>query len=370
MALTIRTNVASLQASAAASSVNRDLETSIARLSTGKRINSAADDAAGVAIASRLSSEIRGTDQAIRNALDGQALIDTAEGGHKEIEEILQRMREISIQAANDTNSVDDRANLQTEMTALRTEIDRIAGVTTWASNSVMSGTGSANTTKTFSLQVGAATDAKNQIAVSIGAMDSTTLTVGETFSMAAVTNGTATTKNAGGASNFVVGTATAGSIVIEGVTFSNTGLADKDAVAADLSTQINGSAAMKARGISAAVDGTTAAKVNLTFAQGSAVHVDDQAHAKVAIGLIDAAIKTVNTQRSELGAVSNRLSHTVSNMTNVSTNLSAARGGIEDADFALETTNLAKNQILQQASTAMLAQANASKQNVLSLLQ
>jgi flagellin len=127
----------------------------------------------------------------------------------------------------------------------------------------------------------------------------------------------------------------------------------------------------MKARGITAGSTGATSfATLTVTFAQGSAVHVDDQAHAKVAIGLIDAAIKTVNTQRSELGAVSNRLSHTVSNMTNISTNLSAARGGIEDADFALETTNLAKNQILQQASTAMLAQANASKQNVLSLLQ
>jgi len=109
---------------------------------------------------------------------------------------------------------------------------------------------------------------------------------------------------------------------------------------------------------------------MTLAFTQGSAVHVDDQDHAKVAIGLIDDAIKAVNTQRSSLGAISNRLSHTVSNMTNISTNLSAARGGIEDADFALETTELAKNQILQQASTAMLAQANASKQNVLSLLQ
>ena len=140
MALTIGTNVASLQASAAASSVNRDLETSMARLSTGKRINSAADDAAGVAIASRLSSEIRGTDQAIRNALDGQALIDTAEGGHKEIEAILQRMREVSVQAANDTNSSQDRGNLQAEIDALSSEIDRIAGVTTWAGNSVMDG--------------------------------------------------------------------------------------------------------------------------------------------------------------------------------------------------------------------------------------
>jgi flagellin len=179
MALTIGTNVASLQASAAASSVNRDLETSMARLSTGKRINSAADDAAGVAIASRLSSEIRGTDQAIRNALDGQALIDTAEGGHKEIEAILQRMREVSVQAANDTNNAQDRGNLQAEMDALSTEIDRIAGVTTWAGNSVMDG--GSGSSKTFSLQVGAATGTKNQIEVAINAMDASTLSVGVT---------------------------------------------------------------------------------------------------------------------------------------------------------------------------------------------
>jgi flagellin len=369
MALTIGTNVASLQASAAASSVNRDLETSMARLSTGKRINSAADDAAGVAIASRLSSEIRGTDQAIRNALDGQALIDTAEGGHKEIEEILQRMREVAIQSANDTNSAQDRGNLQAEMDALTSEINRIAGVTTWAGNSVMDG-GSGGTTKTFSLQVGAATGTKNQIAVAIGAMDAATLTVGKTSSMSDVTNGTITTKDGSAANNFVVGTGTAGSIVIDSITFSNTGKADKNAVAADLVAQINASDAMQSRGISAAVDGTEAAQVNMTFAQGSDVFVDTAANARAGITAIDAAMLKVSTQRSELGAISNRLTHTVSNMTNVSTNLSAARGGIEDADFALETTNLAKNQILQQASTAMLAQANASKQNVLSLLQ
>ena len=369
MALTIGTNVASLQASAAASSVNRDLETSMARLSTGKRINSAADDAAGVAIASRLSSEIRGTDQAIRNALDGQALIDTAEGGHKEIEAILQRMREVAIQSANDTNSAQDRGNLQAEVDALAAEIDRIAGVTTWAGNSVMAGDGTASSSKTFSLQVGAATGTKNQIAVAIGSMDATTLAVGKTSSMADVTNGTATTKNAGGANNFVVGNATA-TIVIDGITLSSDTSGGTNTVAAtatDFAAQINASDAMQSRGISATV---ATATVTLAFAAGSDVFLDTAANARTAITAIDAAIKTVNTQRSELGAVSNRLSHTVSNMTNISTNLSAARGGIEDADFALETTELAKNQILQQASTAMLAQANASKQNVLSLLQ
>ena len=391
MALTIGTNVASLQASAAASSVNRDLETSMARLSTGKRINSAADDAAGVAIASRLSSEIRGTDQAIRNALDGQALIDTAEGGHKEIEAILQRMREVSVQAANDTNNAQDRGNLQAEMDALISEIDRIAGVTTWAGNSVMSGTGSANSTKTFSLQVGAATGNKNQIDVAIGAMDTKTLGVNGADSARVigdiVASSGAPVNGAGAVGVFtsaVSGTVTA---AVATMTFednfssgtteytfsSDTAYATTTATAAEatvigaeIAAKINSDATMIGLGI-----GATASDVGVvTLNFKSFESLDTSAQARDAITNIDAAIKTVNTQRSELGAVSNRLSHTVSNMTNISTNLSAARGGIEDADFALETTNLAKNQILQQASTAMLAQANASKQNVLSLLQ
>ena len=281
MALAIATNNAALNAAASASSVNRDMETSMARLSSGKRINSASDDAAGVAISSRLSAEIRGTDQAIRNSLDGQALIDTAEGAHKEIENILQRMREVTIQAANDTNNDQDRANLQAEINAMTTEIDRIAGTTTWAGESLMADD---SATTDFSFQVGAATGTQNQITVSIAGMTATGLSLG-----------------------------------------------------------------------------TSAAP---------AVDVTDAAKANTGTGLIDTANKDVNIQRSKLGAVSNRLNHTVNNLTNISSNLSAAKGGIEDADFALETTNLAKNQILQQASTAMLAQANASKQNVLSLLQ
>ena len=367
MALTIGTNVASLQASAAASSVNRDLETSMTRLSTGKRINSASDDAAGVAIASRLSSEIRGTDQAIRNALDGQALIDTAEGGHKEIEAILQRMREVSVQAANDTNGAQDRGNLEAEITALISEIDRIAGVTTWAGNSVMDGGGS--TSKTFSLQVGAATGTKNQIDVAIGAMDATTLGVKDTsIGVAAGSAMTHTaTKLTSSANVITYVSGNDATLTLAGVTDAGAA-ADQTitaiASAADLATKINADNELRNAGVQATVSGN---EVTLTQ---SADNLHSGGAARSAITRIDAAIKTVNTQRSELGAVSNRLSHTVSNMTNVSTNLSAARGGIEDADFAVETTNLAKNQILQQASTAMLAQANASKQNVLSLLQ
>ena len=282
MALSIGTNDSAMRASQAASIAARGMEASMERLSTGKRINSASDDAAGVAISSRLSAEVRGTNQSVRNALDGQALVATAEGAHKEVENILQRMRELAVQAANGTNNADDINNLEAEFTALSTEITRIGETTTWAGKAL---TGTDATA--FSLQVGSGTATQNQITVTINSIKS-----------ADIGNGT-----------------------------------DKlsDVVTAGL---------------------------------------DDLTETMAAIVVIDDAIKEVNTQRSELGAISNRLNHTVNNLTNISTNLSSAQGRIQDADFALETTELAKNQILQQASTAMLAQANASKQNVLGLLQ
>ena len=269
-------------AAAAATSVNKDMETSMERLSTGKRINSAADDAAGVAIASRLSSEIRGTNQSIRNAMDAQALIDTAEGAHKEIENILQRMRELAVQAANDTNDSTDRVNLKAEFDQLTNEIDRIASVTTWAGQDLLSGSG--GTSGAFTFQIGANTNSGDTLTVTINAM----------------------------------------------------------------STASSGSTGLIVSGLSLASNGS----------------------AQAAITAIDTAITAVNTQRAKMGAYSNRLDNTVSNLTNVSINLEGGKGRIEDADFAAESTSLAKSQILQQASTAMLAQANASKQNVLSLLQ
>ena len=141
MALTVATNTGALMAQAAASSVNKEMETSMHRLSTGMRINSAADDAAGVAIASRLTAEVKGTNMAIRNAMDAQALIDTAEGAHIEIGDILQRMRELAVQAANDTNSAADRDSMNAEVTELKAEIDRIKDVTTWAGIKLLDGT-------------------------------------------------------------------------------------------------------------------------------------------------------------------------------------------------------------------------------------
>ena len=309
MSLSIGTNDSAMRASQAASIAARGMEASMERLSTGKRINSASDDAAGVAISSRLSAEVRGTNQSVRNALDAQALLDTAEGSHKEIENVLQRMREIAVQSANDTNNSQDRLNLQTEMNAMIKEIDRISHATTWAGTNLLDGAaGVVDTNAAFSFQVGSATGTQNQISVNIGS------TTAESLSL---------THTDGNSLAIVIADATA---TANGRTATE---------------HVTGNAATTAAG-----------------------------NAMVTIGVIDAAIEEINTQRSTLGATANRLNHTVNNLTNISANLSSAQGRIQDADFAIETTNLAKNQILQQASTAMLAQANASQANVLGLLR
>jgi len=392
MAISIATNTSALDAAAAAASVSTSLETSMERLSTGKRINSASDDAAGVAIASRLSSEIRGTNQSIRNALDAQALMDTAEGAHKEVENILQRMREIAVQAANDTNNTQDRLNMQKEINAMVNEVDRIAEATTWAGTNLLIGDGTSNSEKAFSFQVGAATGTQNQLNVAVKSLTASTLGLSALDLQATVLiNDADITPNDSSivygfmhnnSGNFIAArggnadsvstmsftvdvngqTSTAFSFTSDTKLFGDTtGPTDANTLTVhnEIVAKINASTDLSALGISANVAGTGPARVSLLYAE-----------TRVFISTIDKGLKTINTQRAELGAVSNRLNHTVNNLTNMSANLSAARGGIEDADFALETTELAKNQILQQASTAMLAQANASNQNVLGLLR
>ena len=393
MALTVATNTGALMAQAAASSVNKEMEISMERLSTGKRINSASDDAAGVAIASRLTSEIRGTNQAIRNAMDGQALIDTAEGAHEEVTNILQRMRELAVQAANDTNSSADRTSLQLEMTALTTEIDRIAASTKWAGKSLLDGatpydgssvtalaTAHSSDQASFTLQIGSGVTAKDTIVATINATSASALGVGGTSSNPVYTSesvdtdGTSadTTISTSGSTITIGGTAADNdavvSLSVDGVSitadFSTAGFtADAAGQSAILTQALED-------GLSAAYTVTDNGDGTVDVTKGGSVSVASQSAAATAIGNIDDAIVLVNAQRASLGAISNRLDSTVSNLTNISSNLQAGRGRIEDADFAAETTSLAKSQILQQASTAMLAQANASKQNVLSLLQ
>ena len=635
------------------------------RLSTGKRINGASDDAAGVAIASRLTSEITGTNMAIRNAMDGQALIDTAEGSHAEIANILQRMRELAVQSANDTNDSTDRANLQVEIDQLVAEIDRISQASTWAGQQLLDGDGTGANNASFNLQIGSGNNSYDTLNFSIGAMSSTALgldtsasltigspNVGATNASVSVANDVITvasgyadaditvTQKVGGATSTAMGmtvTDTAGVISITGAAFANDDVyavkpsemnsitvtdaagvvtvAAADIAAADITftdtdstnlsaidvsadneitfaltdgdttggftlgldntdivveydTDVDTTATLAAKAMAAinAVTGTTAIRATInasdsavvdlerigiakdqggtlsllvdgvqnditltggdtieeiladinthfnttnsgepvatTTALASAVSgtvtlaradalvdgtldvvidgnsaievsvskgdtfteiatavktavdaqtstigaegtvsgdnvtisrvfaagdisvdvngttvtttlaggetaaqvataintqisaqsftdvtntdngngtvtlaavdfgVDSQTASIAAVATLDAALQTLSNQRAQLGGLSNRLDSTVNNLTSISSNLQAGRGRIEDADFAAETTSLAKSQILQQASTAMLAQANASKQNVLSLLQ
>ena len=397
MALTVATNTGALMAQAAASSVNKDMEISMERLSTGKRINSAADDAAGVAIASRLTSEIRGTNQAIRNAMDGQALIDTAESAHAEIESILQRMREVAVQAANDTNSTADRTSMATEMSQLKEEINRIAATTTWAGVSLLNGDGNdgvisttADATNTFNFQISSnETGTEDVLDVAIAAVDATSLGIGGSSSAATVASTSvaqnSTTFNAtvsGGAVSFTAQASDAAPsasgqnnivFTIDGTSFTFDAHTNGVAQGYGSTADNIGDAFVQFLEDQSGLDGYAFSNNGsgvVSITKANAVAIDTTANANLAMTAIDSAITELNTQRAKLGSFSNRLDSTVSNLTNVSANLQAGRGRIEDADFAAETTSLAKSQILQQASTAMLAQANASKQNVLSLLQ
>ena len=272
--LSINTNIGALNASQSSYSVNNSMETSMARLSSGNRINSAADDAAGLQIARRMDTEIQGLNQAVRNAADAQALLQTAEGALDEVHTILLRIRELSVQASNGTYGAQDRLAIQAEVTDLQSEITRISNDTTWNSISLIEGSQSTGIT----FQIGA--DNTQTVTVAIANIALATLSIGGTSQVTTATN------------------------------------------------------------------------------------------AMSYIAAVDKAISVISTNRGTYAAAINRLDHSVANMQNIATNLSAAKGRIEDADFAAETANLARTQVLQQASMAMLAQANASKQNILTLIQ
>jgi flagellin len=340
-----------------------------------------------------LTAEITGTNQAIRNAMDGQALIDTAEGAHQEVENILQRMRELAVQAANDTNDANDRTNIQAELNQLVNEIDRISSTTTWAGQLLLEGSKN-STNGGVNFQVGSGTKAADYINVTINSVGASTLNLSGTPTNGAVTDGSkdlasgtalagagtslytiannvlTITKDVTAGSNFVLemGDNTDVTVAIAaGVNVAGTGNSalTKNAGATAVADALNRSTSFAGFTAVASTDGSGKVTINK-----GAITVATNSEAQSAIGKIDTAIQTLNAQRATLGAVSNRLDSTVSNLTNISSNLQGGRGRIEDADFAAETTNLAKTQILQQASTAMLAQANAAKQNVLSLLQ
>jgi len=274
MAVIINTNVASLNAQRNLNRSQMGLQRSMQRLSSGLRINSAKDDAAGLAISDRMTAQIRGLNQAARNAQDGISLAQTAEGALDETTNLVQRMRELAVQAANDTNTTSDRKSLNDEFQQLKAEITRIASKTQFNGKQILDGTLSVTG---VNFQVGA--NAGEYISITINSMGATGL----------------------GISNNTVST---------------------------------------------------------------------RAQASAAIAALDTALKRIDTQRGELGAKQNRLESTISNLSNVSENLSAARSRIRDADIAQETSEMTKNNILQQAGVSILAQANQTTQLALGLLQ
>ncbi|WP_370317408.1 flagellin [Pseudoalteromonas sp.] len=323
MALYVNTNVSALNAQRQLDRTGTDLDTSFKRLSSGLRINSAADDAAGLQISDRLESQILGLNQGNRNANDGISLAQTAEGALEEITSSFQRIRTLSQQAANGSNTDEDRLAIQEEIRQLSDEVNRIAADTTFGGQNLLDGGYGA------SFQVGA--DAVQTIG----------------FSM----------KSVGGTANGQASLSANGGFTMSGIASIASAVAGK------------GMSSLAA-GISTVGTGITGASVGFSSITASGISVSSQVNAQQVFAAMDSMIAVVDKKRAELGAVQNRFQSTIRNQANISENLSAAKSRIKDADFAAETANLTKNQILQQASQTILGQANQRPQAALSLLQ
>jgi len=372
MAQSINTNVASLNAQRNLNRSQGLLNQSLERLSTGLRINSAKDDAAGLAISERFTTQIRGLDQAVRNASDGISLAQTTESALGELTNNLQRIRELAVQSVNATNSASDRAALDAEVQERIAEIDRIAKQTNFNGVKVLDGSFG---TATF--QVGA--NVGETISVSLGT-DVTAGALGEIYTSAST--GYASVAAQGDVTvTFTPTTGSAVDVVLAAETsvadaVSEINAANIDGVQAFLNTA--GDIQLVTDQVFTITEATSGGGSNTsgladTAATGNFLDtagVDTVDNANFAITRIDAALTSVNSLRGNLGAIQNRFESTIVNLQTVSENLSASRGRIQDADFAAETAALTKAQILQQAGVAVLSQANAQPQLALSLLQ
>jgi flagellin len=370
------------------------MDVAMERLATGKRINAARDDAAGIAIRSRLESNVRGLNQAVRNALDGQALLDTAEGGLQEVEAILQRMRELAVQAANDTNSATDRSALNAEIQSLSSEIDRINNTTSWAGQKILDGT---FTDKNFN--VGAGAGQSDFIKISIPRITAimpnitgeSSMVTEEIINFAATDAAGVTVDLGPGTYTFIpVGITEGGQYDVwsghpADTTFFYEYTVTSNAIGG--SSRINWPATRYADPRDA-IDAaptygfslTGAASVNVSRYDNPGDYLDNSGGLSIKlrkvqvvenpIEQIDAALHELNLSRALLGATSNRLNHIVSNNTNAARNAMGSMGRIDDADYAMESVNLARSQILVQSAVAMIAQANASKREILKLIE
>ncbi len=407
MASTINTNIASLNAQRNLGMSANSLATSMQRLSSGLRVNSAKDDAAGLAISERMNTQVRGLTVGARNSNDGISLAQTAEGALGKLGDMLQRMRELAVQAGNATNSQADRIALQAEVRQLTDEVDRVAKQTTFNGQKILDGSFAGavfqvGANSGDNITIGGLTNTTaDGLADVIYAYDKTTGIVASAITdLAEITDPAAlqindgvTTWDLGTVKQASSGTERLGQMVEAinrksadtGVTAflskSNDGNYTIDLMSAKIDT--NGDAAtLTLTGFTADNFGYAAAAVGVAGAQLSAtdtstdslgidtLSVDSQASSWVALKKIDSAIDQVNSARADLGALQSRFESSIANIEIQVENLAASRGRIVDADFAKETANLSRTQILQQAGTAMVAQANQLPQNVLKLLQ
>jgi len=387
----INTNVGATITQNALAKNERLMGQAMERLSTGKRINSASDDAAGLAISARMTAQIKGLDQAARNANDAIAMIQTADGASIEVANMLQRMRELAIQSITETNTATDRSNLSVEFVALQDEISRISVSTQWNGENILDGSAGTDADGVVTYQVGA--NADQTISIDLGDWASSGAGV---FS-----NGATEANNISYTAVAAVYTVPAAvidsdagvaQVISDGTTSISITQADAASVAAqvtaiqadddygDLLFTVAANTAGDALVFTYKTGGVvtdptmTEAAADVTVTESSTgtvgISLSTSTLAATALAKIDTAINGINTQRATYGAVMNRLEYVVDNLANVSQNAAASRSRVEDANYAVETTELARTQIIQQAGTAMLAQANQSAQSVLQLLK
>jgi flagellin len=387
----INTNVKSLISQNALNKNNRALSAAMEQLSTGKRINSAKDDAAGLAISSRMTSQIRGLDQAVRNGNDAISMLQTAEGALIEVTNMLQRMRELSVQSANDTYAQQDRGYLDQEFQQLKDEVHRISRATQWNGMNILDGSfeGDEGVAGKFAFQVGAnegqtVTHTLGDIGFRKAVVETEVTRAPDT---AVKQQGTVTlsgTYAAGDSITVNLGGTDYSYTVLAAAVASDNDATNLAAIAVKIKDEIGGGADATATSSEGVVTYTAAANnVDLDATVSRTVVGDTAALAGIqdldilstpnsseALAALDVGIDTINSSRADIGAMINRLTYAVDNLTNVSQYTSASRSTIQDADYAKASSELARTQIIQQAATSVLAQANTSQQTVMKLLQ
>ncbi|EHR0246519.1 flagellin [Vibrio parahaemolyticus] len=376
MAITVNTNVAALVAQRHLTSATDMLNQSMERLSSGKRINSAKDDAAGLQISNRLQSQMRGLDVAVRNANDGISIMQTAEGAMNEVTNIMQRMRDLSLQSANGSNSQAERTALQEEVTALNDELNRIAETTSFGGRKLLNGTFDKS-----SFQIGAASGEAVQI--ELKSMRTDGVDMGG-FSYVAqgradsdwqvkenANDLTMSFTNRSGETEKIQINAKAGDDIEELATYIN-GQTDKVTASVNEKGQLQIFMAGEETAGTISFSGDLASELGMSLKGYDAVNnlnITTVGGAQQAVAVLDTAMKFVDSQRAELGAYQNRFNHAINNLDNIHENLAASNSRIQDTDYAKETTQMVKQQILQQVSTTILAQAKQVPNLALTLL-